>query len=214
MIGEIREPRMSFRVACLDAAPADPRENLRLDEELLTEGEAILRLWESEEECAVLGQSGQAERDLYVDACRRAGVAVVRRCSGGGAVLLGPGCLNYSLVIPLARRPEWRDVRYSMRSITKRMRRALGLPHLRCEGQSDLALNTRKVSGNAQRRTDNAILHHGTLLYRFDAMRAEMFLKAPVRAPSYRAGRAHRDFLGNLPLERGEIVRRLREAWC
>jgi lipoate-protein ligase A len=57
-----------------------------------------------------------------------------------------------------------------------------------------------------------AILHHGTLLYDFDAGRVELFLKPPLREPSYRAGRSHRDFLGNLPLRPEEIRRRLREA--
>jgi lipoate-protein ligase A len=205
---------MPLKITWLEAAPADASENLRLDEMLLEECNGILRLWECSRECVVLGHWGQPERDVHLDECRRAGVPVLRRCSGGGAVLLGPGCLNYSLVIPLAGRPKFRDVGYSMHWITRRMRRALGVPELRCAEPSDLALHGRKVSGNAQRRARNAILHHGTLLYKLDATRAEMFLKPPVREPPYRAGRTHRDFLGNLPLSANEIRRRLREAWC
>jgi len=205
---------MRIAFAWLDVTLAGPCENLRFDEELLLDGKGVLRLWESSQECVVLGQSGHPERDVHLDECRRSDVPVLRRSSGGGAVLLGPGCLNYSLVIPLAWRPKCRDVRYSLSWIMSRMRLALGLPELRCEGQSDLALNGKKVSGNAQRRTHDAILHHGTLLYKFDATRAELFLKVPVREPRYRSGRSHREFLGNLPLSRGEIQRRLREAWC
>ena len=196
----------------LESPSANACENLRLDEDLLAEGKGVLRLWESTQECVVLGHSGRPERDTHLDVCRGAGVPVLRRCSGGGAVLLGPGCLNYSLVMPLAWRPECRDVRYSVAWIMRRIGRALNLPELRCEGQSDLALNGRKVSGSAQRRTQDTILHHGTLLYRFDAARAEMFLKPPVREPAYRAGRSHAEFLGNLPLSASEIRRRLREA--
>jgi lipoate-protein ligase A len=197
----------------LDVAFTNPHENLRLDEELLAEGKGVLRVWESSQECVVLGQAGELERDVRLDECRRAGVPVLRRCSGGGAVLLGPGCLSYSLIMPLAWRPQCRDVRYSMKWIMSRMQRALELPELRCEGQSDLALNGRKVSGNAQRRTCSAILHHGTLLYNFDAARPEMFLKTPVRAPGYRKGRSHCEFLGNLPFTAGELRRRVFEAW-
>jgi lipoate-protein ligase A len=94
------------------------------------------------------------------------------------------------------------------------MRRALGVPLLRNEGHCDLSLYGRKVSGNAQRRTQTAILHHGTILYNFDAARVERFLKQPHRQPQYRAGRAHREFLGNLPLAADEIRDRLVSAWC
>jgi lipoate-protein ligase A len=158
-----------------DAGLADPCQNLHLDEELLAEGKGVLRLWESLHECVVLGQSGQPERDVHLAECRGSRVPILRRCSGGGAVLLGAGCLNYSLVLPLDWNPKWRDVRYSLHWVMSRMRRALDIPELRREGQCDLALNHRKVSGNAQRRTHRAILHHGTLLYNFDASRPERF---------------------------------------
>ncbi len=198
----------------LDIALGSPAENLRLDEELLAEGRGVLRIWETERECVVLGQSGKPERDVHLDACRNSGVPVLRRCSGGGAVLLGPGCLNYSLVLPLAWNPKWRDVRYSLEWAMTRMQRALAVPALRSVGTCDLALDQRKVSGNAQRRTHSSILHHGTLLYSFDATRPERFLGPPLSEPRYRAGRAHRDFLGNLPLTADEIKRRLASAWC
>jgi lipoate-protein ligase A len=203
---------MQFRFTWHEAVRADPVENLHLDEEFLACGSASLRVWESATECVVLGRSGRPERDVHLDECRRAGVAVLHRCSGGGAVLLGKGCLNYSLVVPLGAYPAFRDVRYSMSWITDAVGRALGVPELRREGRSDLSIAGRKVSGSAQRRTQTAILHHGTLLYDFDAARVELFLKPPAREPSYRAGRSHRDFLGNLPILPDEIRRRLREA--
>jgi lipoate-protein ligase A len=122
--------------------------------------------------------------------------------------------LNYTLVLPLELDPRLHDVRYSWKWAMRRMRRALAIPELREEGHSDLAFRQRKVSGNAQRRTRHTILHHGTLLYDFDAARPELFLRPPVREPRYRAGRSHRDFLGNLPLTADEIKRRLVNAWC
>lgn len=198
----------------VDRAFADPQESLKFDEELLSAGQAVLWFWESTQECVVLGQSGYPERDARLDECRFAGIPVLRRVSGGGAVLLGPGCLNYSLVLPLGHFPECRNVRYSLEWIMGTMRRALGLPGLTCEGLSDLALYGRKVSGNAQRRTHAAVLHHGTLLYNFDPGRAELFLAEPCREPAYRAGRSHRNFLGKLPLSSAGIQRRIVEAWC
>jgi lipoate---protein ligase len=201
------------RLSLIDVALSDPSDNLRLDEDLLHAGNAVLRLWETVQECVVLGRSGRAERDVNLDLCQGSGIPVLRRCSGGGAVLLGPGCLNYSLVLPIRWNARWRDVRYSFEWTMTRVRRALGVPGLRNEG-SDLALDDRKVSGNAQRRSQTSILHHGTILYCFDGLRAEHFLKPPLRAPQYRDGRSHRDFLGNVPLGADEIRARLVAAWC
>jgi lipoate-protein ligase A len=95
-----------------------------------------------------------------------------------------------------------------------RMRHALAVPGIEFEGDSDLTMDGRKVSGNAQRRMQHAILHHGTLLYSFDAGRAERFLAPPHRQPPYRAGRTHGEFLGNLPLTAVQIEERLMKAWC
>jgi lipoate-protein ligase A len=198
----------------LEAPLADPVEQLRLDEDLLLSGKGVLRVWETDRECVVIGHGGQPERDVCVDSCRRGEIPILRRCSGGGAVLLGPGCLNYSLVLPLEWDSRWREVRYSLAWAMNRTCRALGVSGLRHEGECDLALHQRKVSGNAQRRMQHAILHHGTLLYDFDGGRAEHFLKQPRREPHYRAGRAHADFLGNLPLTSVELRQRLREEWC
>jgi lipoate---protein ligase len=97
--------------------------------------------------------------------------------------------------------------------ILEKLCAALGVEGLAFAGTSDLALAGRKVSGNAQRRTREAVLHHGTLLYAFDARRSERLLRRPLREPAYRAGRGDAEFLGNLPLTGAEIARRLRAGW-
>ena len=188
----------------------DAAANLALDEFLLYQNEEVLRFWECARPVVVAGRSGLIEEQVRVEACAADGVDVLRRCSGGGAVVLGPGCLNYSLVFSFERRPRWRDVRRSIREILGRMSRALGAEI--CD-PSDLACAGRKVSGNSQRRTASAVLHHGTLLYDFDAELASRYLLEPKRQPAYRRGRTHAQFLGNLPLSAPEIEQRVAEAW-
>lgn len=56
----------------------------------------------------VLG-STQSSDDVDDDACRRAGVDVVRRRSGGGAVLVVPGEILWVDVIVPAHHPAWTD---------------------------------------------------------------------------------------------------------
>ena len=187
-----------------------PAANLHLDEQLLLEGQGVMRVWESPCECVVMGQSGRAEREVF----EPFEVPVLRRCSGGGTVVLGPGCLNYAVVLPIEWDPRWRDVAFSLRWVMQKMQAALALPGLRIAGHCDLALHGRKVSGNAQRRTRQAFLHHGTLLYNFDLARVEKLLRMPSRRPAYRGERDHTEFLANLPLSALELKERLAEAWC
>jgi lipoate---protein ligase len=197
-------------VRLLNVSPQSAAANLAIDERLLGQGEEALRFWECAQPTVVVSRGARLEEQVRVDACKADGVHVLRRSSGGGAVILGAGCLNYSLVFSLAARPRWRDVRRSVREILSRMAETLRAEV--CD-PCDLAWNGRKVSGNAQRRIAGALLHHGTLLYSFDAELAGRYLLEPKRRPEYRQGRTHTEFLGNLPLSAAEIQRRLADIW-
>jgi lipoate-protein ligase A len=194
----------------LDLSHATPGEIVARDDAMLREAEAqeqpveVLRFWESSANAVVVGRSGAPE--VEAERCARDGLALVRRSSGGGAVVLGPGCLGWSLVLSLERRPELRDVGRSYRRILEPIARALGVE---LQPPSDLAVDGRKISGNAQRRLRRALLHHGTILYDFDLGAVERYLREPSRQPAYRAGRPHRDFLANLDLPVEEIKRQI-----
>jgi lipoate-protein ligase A len=153
--------------------------------------------------------------DVVEAACSAADVPIVRRSSGGGTVLLGAGCLLYSLVLAYDRAPALREILSSYGYILERVRVALtgvgtGIQHA---GTSDLAAGERKFSGNAQQRKRRHLLHHGTLLYGFDVDLVGRYLRLPRRQPDYRGGRAHAAFLTNLAAGRAELARRLQTAW-
>jgi lipoate-protein ligase A len=195
-------------------------DNLALDEALLIDAEeghgaAVLRLWEWPLPAVVLGAGGVLALDVDEAACARAGVPILRRASGGGTVLLGPGCLLYSLVLPYEFDPALGDVTASYHFILERVRGALAdvVPGLERAGVSDLAIADRKCSGNAQQRKSAHVLHHGTLLYAFAAESVGMYLRQPERQPEYRRRRGHAEFVTNLPLGRADLERRLRAAW-
>ena len=199
---------------CLLKSPTRAEDGLALDSvwfQRLEAGEdsGALRVWESPFPVVVLGRSNVLSRDVNTKACAADGVAVVRRDSGGGAVVLAPGCIAYSLLLSLDRHPALRDVRSGYRWILGHLIDVLSVPGLAIRGLADLAIGERKVSGNAQRRGAHALLHHGTLLYAFDSGLAERYLMEPCRQPDYRGGRRHADFLGNLPLAAGDIRARL-----
>jgi lipoate-protein ligase A len=195
-------------------------ENLALDEALLVAAETgaggeLLRLWEWPGLAVVLGSGGQLAADVDEAACRADAVPVCRRSSGGGTVLLGTGCLLYSLVLAYDRAAPLREIPTSYVYILERIAAALSgaLPGIELAGTSDLAAAGRKFSGNAQQRKRHHLLHHGTLLYAFPVGQVGRYLKTPARQPEYRAGRGHAEFLCNLPLRGEELKDRLRAAW-
>ena len=91
----------------LDLTWPTPEENLACDEALLDWCEdgydhEVLRFWEHTDPFVVLGYSNRAQTEADLDAARRAGIPVLRRCTGGGAVVQGSGCLNFSLILRIA----------------------------------------------------------------------------------------------------------------
>ena len=208
---------------------ADPREDLALDGALLRDCDArgdapprggVLRIWERPAPCVVLGRANRAARNVDAAACAAGGVPVLRRGSGGGTVLLGPGAICWSLVLPVgppAGVPG--DIPAVTAAIMHRLAAAFrdaGVP-AGVDGTSDLTVrgqngNRVKVGGNAQRWLQRAMLHHGTLLYDFDLSLIPRYLSPPERQPEYRAGRPHAAFVTNLPLPRAAVLDALTAA--
>jgi lipoate-protein ligase A len=199
----------------LDLALPTLAENLALDEALLLHAEAgqggeVLRFWESPRPGIVLGISGQVEQEVHVERC--GDVPILRRSSGGGAVLVGPGCLCYTLVLSYDRAEELRQIGCSYCFILGKLSAALG-QGVAPAGTSDLAVGDRKVSGNSQQRKRSYLLHHGTILYDFDLASLTRYLKPPPRQPDYRHHRPHEAFVANLPIDAITLRQRLKEAW-
>jgi lipoate-protein ligase A len=160
-----------------------------------TTGADYLWFWEAETYTLVLGRSS----DLAKDAADRFDIPIVRRESGGGTVLLGPGCLNYTLVLSYDRHPQLRHITDSYQSILTRVADALALPAIELQG-TDLTLRNRKFAGCGQRRRRHTMLHHGTILHNFDLPKIAQFLREPDRQPAYRRRRSHAAFLTNVTL--------------
>ena len=192
----------------VDHTFGSPEENLAFDDSLLDAGQETVRFWESPVHFVVLGRSGKPEKEVNVAACQAAGVPILRRSSGGGTVLQGPGCLNYTLALSLERRPALANVQASYGILLSRVVAALRLPGLEVRG-TDILLRGRKVSGNAQRRTRGWVLHHGTLLHGLDVLLMERFLLEPPRQPMHRGGRTHRQFVTTLPVTACDLKRSL-----
>lgn len=204
-----------------DGQPAD---FLAWDEAFLAETEAsgreFLWFWESTSPFVVLGYGQTLAREVLEGPCQDRGIPILRRCSGGGTVVQGPGCLNYALSLHIPGHSALASVTTTNHWIMNRQAQSLGTRfknQIVVRGHTDLALlqpnGERKFSGNAQRRTRSAVLFHGTLLYQFDLSWITELLAHPADQPAYRAQRSHQDFLTNLPLSQTELIELLRAEW-
>lgn len=206
----------------LDLTLASPAENLALDEALLETAESaahpqeLLRLWESPTPAVVLGRASRYASEVRPDECARRGVSIERRASGGTAVVVGPGCLLYSLVLSQQIRPHLQGVDQIHRFVMGRMVACLRYlaPETRHEGSSDLTWRGRKFSGNALRVKKSHILYHGTLLYDFHLELISACLpENPPRQPEYRGGRSHASFVGNITASPADLKRAIIAGW-
>jgi len=203
-----------------------PLENLALDEALLAACEAgeiiggVLRLWESPDYFVVLGRSSDPEIEVKLAVCREQNIPVLRRVSGGGTVLSGPGCLSYAVVLDYEEFPHLRAVDLAHQYVLSRVVECLAplVPDIAMAGTSDLVLTDTvgrqmKCSGNALRCKRTHFLYHGTLLYDLDLARLRYLLATPTRVPDYRQDRTHEEFVTNLPLSRQQLCAALKTGW-
>jgi len=206
---------------CLDLTLPSPEANLACDEALLdhceeTQDHEILRFWESPQPFVVLGLGSRRALEVDAAACAGRGIPILRRCSGGGTVVQGPGCLSYSLVLRIDGNPLLERIDSTNAFIMERHRRLLaaatGLP-VRREGVTDLTVDRRKFSGNAQRRRRRFLLFHGTFLLDFPIPLMEEILPYPPRTPRYRRRRRHGTFLTNLRQPAARIKALLMDSW-
>jgi len=204
----------------LDLTLPDIADNLALDEALLIAAEdqgagPILRIWELPSLAVVLGASGRLRDDVQVETCLSEGVAIARRSSGGGTVLIGPGALNVTVVLPNDYAPDLHAVDRAQHYVLERVAQALRLhgPAVEVLGLGDLTIARRKFSGSAQRRLRHHFLIHASILYNFPLPLVSRYTALPKRQPAYREERSHDDFLTNIPLSRDTLVHAIFHAW-
>jgi lipoate---protein ligase len=204
----------------IDLPLPTPAENLACDEVLLDAcdagGAEVLRFWEPQQYFVVLGYANETAREVNQGWCFENHIPILRRCSGGGTVLQGPGCLNYTVVLRTERDAAFQGIsatnEYVMRHNQLALASLLGSPVQKL-GHTDLAVGGLKVSGNAQRRKRQSLLFHGSFLLNFDIGMIEKALPMPSKQPDYRVGRSHTDFLMNLKVGSDELKSALCKAW-
>ena len=187
-----------------------PADDLALEEaiHLALEDDAspnTWRVWQAKVPAVVLGTGQEHARETNLETIQAREVPVLRRHSGGGAVVIGPGAINFSAFYRFADLPGSETIRGAMAAALKPVIGALARlgVQARSAGLSDLAVlstdgTLRKISGNSQARKKRGVVVHGTLLADPDFAFIQSVLSFPSSVPDYRSGRDHRTFLTSL----------------
>ena len=126
-----------------------------------------LRFYSWNKPAVSLGFFQDAKEELDLSECKKDNIEIFRRITGGGAVYKSDSYeLNYSFIIREDENLIPKDVEKSYRLICGALIEALR--NLGYDAKfnpiNDIVISTKKVSGNAQTRIDNVLLHHGTIL--------------------------------------------------
>ena len=175
-----------------------------------------LRIWESPTPVVVVGSSTKIADEVKLDVCRRrraCAPAYQRRHNDSRR----PRLLNVRRRVELQVRPGVRSIdaahNFVLNSITAALNARLENRMVVRAGTSDLAIGTRKFSGNALRCRRHFLLYHGTVLYNFPLATISKYQLLPSRQPKYREQRSHDDFVMNLPLDRESIQAAFKNAF-
>ena len=144
----------------------NPHYNLAVEEYLFnTSDEEVFLLWQNSK-TVVIGKNQNAFAEINKPVLDEKGIFLARRITGGGAVYHDEGNVNYSFITPVAK-TEGIDFSYYATPIVNALK-SLGVA-VSLSGRNDLVTDSgKKVSGNAQHRIQNRVLHHGTLLFSSD----------------------------------------------
>ena len=144
----------------------NPYYNLAVEEYLFTHSnERVFMLWQNDK-TVVIGKNQNAYTEVDKKIADSYGVKISRRITGGGAVYHDLGNVNYSYIDPSSNSSQ-----IDFLSYTAPMIQALNSIGVKAKlsGRNDLeTLDGYKISGSAQHRVGNRVLHHGTLLYSSD----------------------------------------------
>jgi len=152
----------------------DPSVNLGVEEAIVRSRrddlcQNTLRIWRNDRS-VILGCNSNVQDEVNMHVCKRIGIRVLRRTSGGGAVYHDLGNINYSVVMKEKHVNPNHDILDVYGMFAKAILNGLALLNVKAEFQhpNSILLNGKKISGMAQHRFYNVILFHGTLLVNSD----------------------------------------------
>lgn len=165
--------------------------NMAVDEAIMTARIAgsvsnTLRFYRWKPSAVSVGRFQEILKEVNVENCRRHGVDIVRRITGGGAVYHDrDGEITYSVIVN-EKDLGFVDVVSAYNIICNGLIEAAKILGIRADFHPgdpkqcpNITISGRKISGSAQHRRRGVLLQHGTLLVDIDLEKMFRFLKVP-----------------------------------
>jgi len=130
----------------------------------IRKNEQVFMLWQTDK-TIMLGNNQAVSNETDLEFAKKAGIKIVRRSSGGGAIYTDTGTVLYTVIEPVTGDIEKNreNVAKSIISVLSKM----GVSAKR-EGRNDILIEGKKISGFAQFTSGNYVCTHGSLLYDTD----------------------------------------------
>ena len=146
----------------------------------------------------VLGRGSKADTEIDLDSCRVDEIPIYQRHGGGCAVVIDPGNVIVSIVLPVNGFADNRRYFDRISQLLIDKLDEIGITGVYQDGVSDLVMNSLKIGGSCIRRTKDYLYYSTTILVNPEIALMDMYLSHPPREPDYRDGRSHDNFLGCL----------------
>ena len=168
------------------------------DIKLLEEKSKKALFWMPDNTYIILGASNRPDDSLFVENVMRDNITVLKRPSGGHAVMLTPNNIVIAVVFPNVQTLQSKNVFHNINTLIISAMEELGINNLSLKGISDIAISGKKILGSAIYRNKDKLLYHAVLNLSEPASTYEKYLKHPLKEPDYRNGRKHIDFVTSL----------------
>jgi len=155
----------------------------------------------------VIGKGSDTSAELRAESILCDRVPVLRRGTGGCAVVLTPDMLIASFALYETEQGKSADYFRTFNSIIIHGLESLGVSDLLPAGISDIARHGRKIAGSALYRNRLLVFYHAVINVSGGTNLMERYLKYPPRTPDYRDRRSHADFVTSLSAEGFRIDR-------
>lgn len=152
----------------INSNSTSPYFNFALEEYLLTKKDLpedkIFLFWRTSP-TVMVGRYQNTYNEINEKYIKENNINVVRRNSGGGAIYTDNGAWQFTFIDK-----NYKEDSISFEKFTRPIIEALKRENIDASfnSRNDLLINNKKFSGNAQYRKNNAILHHGSILFNTD----------------------------------------------
>lgn len=155
-------------------------------------------IWRPDEVYIILGRSNSLEKSLFTQHVIDDNVRIMKRPSGGEAVVLTPLMIVVAMAWPIEVSNSSQVAFKLSNELIISTLTQLGVRNLHHKGISDISINDRKIAGSAMHKGSDRWFYHAVVNVAEPIGTISWYLVHPNREPDYRQGRSHEDFVTNL----------------